>query len=73
MWFCLLDAACVVWHCFSELCKCYSSLREVGTCTAQPELLLSGTRDDPQSEGGKISMLMYAVDELRGFVVFNFF
>lgn len=52
MWFCLLDAVCVVWHCFSELCKCYSSLRDVGTCGAQPELLLSGTRDDPQSEEG---------------------
>lgn len=54
----LLDAVCVVWHCFSELCKCYSSLGDVGTSTARVELLLSGTRDDPQR--GEMSVLMCA-------------
>lgn len=29
---------------------------QVGTCTAQLELLLSGARDDPQSEEGEMSM-----------------
>lgn len=49
---------CVLWHCFSELCKC--CLRDVGTCTAQPELLFSGARDDPESEGGEMNILMHA-------------
>lgn len=66
---------CVVWHCFSELCKCYSSLRDVGTCTAQLELLLSGTRDDPQSEGGEMGMVETSnnVDALGVLCHFVFF